>query len=423
MESDRRRGGGGPRRRGDASTSPTCAAAPAPRAGGRSWSAPSRPPPTSTASSPTWAPSPACSTRQGALAFVDYAAGGPLRAHRHAPRRPGGAARRDLRLDPQVPGRAARARACWWPTATSSAPARPSAPAAGPSTTSPAADRDQVDYVHAARRARGGRHPRHPRRHPGRRRLPAEGPRRGRPRILRARRGAGPRGGGAAAPPPAHPRLRAARRAAPAHPLLQRRGAAPRPRLGAARPPLRHPEPRRLLLRRPLRPPAARASPGSARSATAGSSPRGDLGAKPGWVRVSLPWYAAPEDVEFMLRAVEFVATAARPSCPSTGSAGATGSGAPGGRGGRSVAAPAHRGGNPGRDRPGRRSVPSPPSARRSGPAYLAEATRMADGLDGALEARAAHVEPSHRAARRRRAGLVPLRGDGGDAGIGTLLP
>ncbi|HET8722811.1 MAG TPA: aminotransferase class V-fold PLP-dependent enzyme [Anaeromyxobacteraceae bacterium] len=34
----------------------------------------------------------------------------------------------------------------------------------------------------------------------------------------------------------------------------------------------------------------------------------GVVGAKPGWVRVSLPWYAAPEDVEFTLRAVEFVA-------------------------------------------------------------------------------------------------------------------
>jgi selenocysteine lyase/cysteine desulfurase len=34
----------------------------------------------------------------------------------------------------------------------------------------------------------------------------------------------------------------------------------------------------------------------------------GVVGAKPGWVRVSLPWYATPEDVEFTLRAVEFVA-------------------------------------------------------------------------------------------------------------------
>ena len=35
----------------------------------------------------------------------------------------------------------------------------------------------------------------------------------------------------------------------------------------------------------------------------------GWTGAKPGWVRVSLPWYASPEDVEFTLRAVEFVAS------------------------------------------------------------------------------------------------------------------
>jgi selenocysteine lyase/cysteine desulfurase len=34
----------------------------------------------------------------------------------------------------------------------------------------------------------------------------------------------------------------------------------------------------------------------------------GVIGAKPGWVRVSLPWYGSPEDVEFTLRAVEFVA-------------------------------------------------------------------------------------------------------------------
>ena len=35
----------------------------------------------------------------------------------------------------------------------------------------------------------------------------------------------------------------------------------------------------------------------------------GIIGAKPGWVRVSLPWYASPQDVEFTLRAVEFVAS------------------------------------------------------------------------------------------------------------------
>jgi hypothetical protein len=35
----------------------------------------------------------------------------------------------------------------------------------------------------------------------------------------------------------------------------------------------------------------------------------GVAGAKPGWVRVALPWYASPGDVEFTLRAVEFVAS------------------------------------------------------------------------------------------------------------------
>jgi selenocysteine lyase/cysteine desulfurase len=35
---------------------------------------------------------------------------------------------------------------------------------------------------------------------------------------------------------------------------------------------------------------------------------RGNLGIKPGWVRVTLPFYASPEDVEFILAAIEFVA-------------------------------------------------------------------------------------------------------------------
>ena len=35
---------------------------------------------------------------------------------------------------------------------------------------------------------------------------------------------------------------------------------------------------------------------------------RGILGMKPGWVRLSLPYYASAEDIEFILRAVEFVA-------------------------------------------------------------------------------------------------------------------
>jgi hypothetical protein len=29
---------------------------------------------------------------------------------------------------------------------------------------------------------------------------------------------------------------------------------------------------------------------------------------KPGWVRITIPFYASPEDIEFLLRAVEFVA-------------------------------------------------------------------------------------------------------------------
>jgi selenocysteine lyase/cysteine desulfurase len=35
---------------------------------------------------------------------------------------------------------------------------------------------------------------------------------------------------------------------------------------------------------------------------------RGNLGVKPGWVRVTLPYYASDEDVDYMLTAVEFIA-------------------------------------------------------------------------------------------------------------------
>src|SRR5262249_19647667 len=35
---------------------------------------------------------------------------------------------------------------------------------------------------------------------------------------------------------------------------------------------------------------------------------RGYLGVKPGWVRLSIPYYADDEEVAFLLRAVEFVA-------------------------------------------------------------------------------------------------------------------
>jgi hypothetical protein len=35
---------------------------------------------------------------------------------------------------------------------------------------------------------------------------------------------------------------------------------------------------------------------------------RGNLGVKPGWVRLTLPYYASEEDVDYMLSAVEFIA-------------------------------------------------------------------------------------------------------------------
>jgi selenocysteine lyase/cysteine desulfurase len=42
----------------------------------------------------------------------------------------------------------------------------------------------------------------------------------------------------------------------------------------------------------------------------------GKLGVKPGWVRLSIPYYASEADVEFVLRAVEFVADYARDFIP-----------------------------------------------------------------------------------------------------------
>jgi hypothetical protein len=43
---------------------------------------------------------------------------------------------------------------------------------------------------------------------------------------------------------------------------------------------------------------------------------RGKLGIKPGWVRVSLPYYASDEDLEFVLSAIEFVADHGRAFVP-----------------------------------------------------------------------------------------------------------
>ena len=44
---------------------------------------------------------------------------------------------------------------------------------------------------------------------------------------------------------------------------------------------------------------------------------RGLFGMKPGWVRISLPYYASEEDLEFILSAVEFVATHGKQFLPS----------------------------------------------------------------------------------------------------------
>ena len=50
---------------------------------------------------------------------------------------------------------------------------------------------------------------------------------------------------------------------------------------------------------------------------------------KPGWVRLTLPYYASEDEVDFMLRAVELVASiAATRSSATTASAGATAPGA-----------------------------------------------------------------------------------------------
>jgi hypothetical protein len=43
---------------------------------------------------------------------------------------------------------------------------------------------------------------------------------------------------------------------------------------------------------------------------------QGVHGIKPGWVRLSLPWYFTPDDLEFVLSAVEFVATHAEDFVP-----------------------------------------------------------------------------------------------------------
>ena len=126
-----------------------------------------------------------------------------------------------------------------------------------------------------------------------------------------------------------HPRirrLRPDRRAAPRHPFVQRRRPAPRLRLHAARSPLRHPEPRRLLVRRPLRAPPARHRARRAATLYRAQIARGVLGIKPGWVRVSLPYYGSDAEIEFVLSRDRVRRRSRRRSfCRSIASAGATG--------------------------------------------------------------------------------------------------
>ena len=66
---------------------------------------------------------------------------------------------------------------------------------------------------------------------------------------------------------------------------------APQLRRRAAQRPVRHPVARRLLLRRALRPPAARHRPRARRTSSSARSRRGCEGIKPGWVRVNFNYF------------------------------------------------------------------------------------------------------------------------------------
>jgi hypothetical protein len=108
----------------------------------------------------------------------------------------------------------------------------------------------------------------------------------------------------------------------------------------------------------------------------------GVVGAKPGWVRVSLPWYGSPEDVEFTLRAVEFVASRGDAFVPLYRLDWRDGVW-------RHREAEVERPSPLRLDvaemlagTPGRPEAPSPAAREAERAAYLAEATRIADGLD-----------------------------------------
>ena len=143
----------------------------------------------------------------------------------------------------------------------------------------------------------------------------------------------------------------------------------------------------------------------------------GVIGAKPGWVRVSLPWYAAPEDVEFTLACGGVRGHARgglRPALPAR--LARRGVAPPGGGGGRSGAHTADRGVAAGRAAAGRGS---PLPCRAGGGAGRLPGRGGAAGrrAGGALEAGATDVEPAHGRSRGRCALLVPLRRDRGAVG------
>ena len=118
------------------------------------------------------------------------------------------------------------------------------------------------------------------------------------------------------------------------------------------------------------------ASTARAPSATAGEIARGNLGVKPGWVRLTLPFYASEEDVDVHPRARSSSSpTTARPSCPPTACPGTTASGATSRRRCRRAAAGADRGGA------GRGHLQRPATAGRRPPLDRAAAAGRARPL------------------------------------------
>ena len=161
---------------------------------------------------------------------------------------------------------------------------------------------------------RGGRHPGDHRVHPRRAGLPAQagGRRRRHPRArgaLPPARGAGV-AAGAGDRDPRQPRRGAAVDRLVRRPRAQRRRPLPAPQLRRRRAqrPVRHPVPRRLLLRRPLRPPAARHRHRALATSSSARSRHGCEGIKPGWVRVNFNYFISEAVFDYVVEAVRLVA-------------------------------------------------------------------------------------------------------------------